>query len=305
MKALSRDREDRYPTIGSMKKSMLTACESCHVAWHEPFSLKGLEHLTAANRKPIEQGGQCGQGEQGGHGDMATQAAMTTAMRSLRTRWWDADRPHSVVTLVAVALVVAMALFIALWSRGPLAHPPPPGPPPGAQHERPPGAQPERSPGAQPEQSTGAQPAPWAQPGGLRPVSGRTADGKGPEAAPAPAPAKPAAPAPAPQAPQAKSGPQAGAKVRREPALLSAGLLLPPGVRQGLAEIGVVALRVGVSVSRHGRATDHKVLNQLRRPLTGEEERAIHEGVRLLEFEPATEDGEPVAGKMSFYVPLV
>jgi len=152
MKALSRDREDRYPTIESMKKSMLTACEACHVAWQEPFSLKGLEHLTAQNRKPIEP---IEPGEPGLDDDMET---MTSTMSAHNAKAH--PRNANVVAWIALGAVSAFFFWWVLQHYfKPLEPPAPPSQGPAQASE-----------GAQPESSV----QPPAPPPQFAPISGKT-----------------------------------------------------------------------------------------------------------------------------------
>jgi predicted Ser/Thr protein kinase len=115
MKALAKDREDRYPTIESMKKSMLTACEACRIEWQEPFSLKGMEHLTAANRRPLESSD-----------DVMTLTLMTASMRNVKVRQWDTSKVMAIVALAAVAFTLALVLFLMLGNRRPAGASDPP-----------------------------------------------------------------------------------------------------------------------------------------------------------------------------------
>jgi|GEM_PF-1188457 len=54
MKALSRDRDDRFATIDDMRLAMQYACEVCHIQWNKP--LTSFEHLSIT-RKPIDENG--------------------------------------------------------------------------------------------------------------------------------------------------------------------------------------------------------------------------------------------------------
>jgi len=54
MKALSKDRDDRFATIDDMRNAMLGACEVCNIQWNKP--LEGFEHLSIT-RKPIDEYG--------------------------------------------------------------------------------------------------------------------------------------------------------------------------------------------------------------------------------------------------------
>ncbi|MCL1893042.1 MAG: protein kinase [Holophagaceae bacterium] len=51
MKALSREMDDRYPTIEEMQKELQLAAASCNIHWNKPFD--GYEHKLIV-RKPIE-----------------------------------------------------------------------------------------------------------------------------------------------------------------------------------------------------------------------------------------------------------
>lgn len=51
MKALSRNRDDRYMTIKDMQSAMQSACEVCCIQWDRPF--EGFEHISVV-KKPIE-----------------------------------------------------------------------------------------------------------------------------------------------------------------------------------------------------------------------------------------------------------
>jgi serine/threonine-protein kinase len=108
MKALSRDREDRYPTIDSMKKSMLTACEACHINWSEPFSLKGMEHLTAVNRKPLETP------------DTGTdeKVTMTLSMRTVTRYPFSKKNMPKLIIILLLVLVCIMGYVIILDHTG-------------------------------------------------------------------------------------------------------------------------------------------------------------------------------------------
>jgi serine/threonine protein kinase len=52
MKALSRNRDDRYDTIEDMQRAMQSASEACQLQWDRPF--EGFGHLSVV-KKPIEQ----------------------------------------------------------------------------------------------------------------------------------------------------------------------------------------------------------------------------------------------------------
>jgi serine/threonine-protein kinase len=51
MRALSRDRDDRYNTIEDMQSAMQSACDACHLRWDGPF--EGFGHLSVV-KKPID-----------------------------------------------------------------------------------------------------------------------------------------------------------------------------------------------------------------------------------------------------------
>ncbi|MDR2697710.1 MAG: serine/threonine protein kinase [Holophagales bacterium] len=54
MKALSKNRDDRFATVGEMRNAMQYACEVCNIQWNKP--LEGFEHLSIT-RKPIDENG--------------------------------------------------------------------------------------------------------------------------------------------------------------------------------------------------------------------------------------------------------
>jgi hypothetical protein len=283
MKALSRDREDRYPTIGSMKKSMLTACESCHIAWQEPYSLKGLEHLTAANRRPIEPG-------EVGMDEVMTQTSMTISMRNIKTRWWDVNRPMAVVALALVAAVVILTLFILFgFGRGHA----------GAQVQ--PAQQSQGHAvdgGTYDRQDRQDRTAPGDEPGGLRSISGKTVDAAAAEGkqteqvVPQEVRQPERAPGAAKAAAEARQPESVAKRPFNNPMLRSSPELhLPPDIKRGLAEIGIDGLSLSLRVDKNGRVASFTVMTKLQRPLTPGEMRAIHDGLQSLSFDPATAEG--------------
>jgi len=52
MKALSRNREDRYNAVADMQNALQHACEAARIQWGGPLS--GFEHLSDITRRPIE-----------------------------------------------------------------------------------------------------------------------------------------------------------------------------------------------------------------------------------------------------------
>jgi serine/threonine-protein kinase len=266
MKALSRDREDRYPTIESMKKSMLTACEACHVAWQEPFSLKGLEHLTALNRKPIEP---IEPGESGLDDDMETMTS-TMSVRNARARRCGANW----MALAIIALVVVLGIWAVLF-----LHPTflrsdkdksADGSGPSAQDSAP---SPE---GTQAESN--AKPAARLP----APSSGKTVvESK-------------------PQEPDKKRA-FMNASIKAGQVLH-----LPHDVVQSFEAMGFEMVRLFVTVGADGNVTKWEIMGKLPKALTNEERRSLDIAVRALKFNPAeADDGTPVAGgTLSVSVPF-
>jgi serine/threonine-protein kinase len=98
MKALSRNRDDRFADIEQMLAAMKAACETCNIQWNKP--LEGFEHLSVSAKTPIDT-----------HGYSYSEGAeMTAASRTSRR---SQKKPQSLI-LVFGSLVVAAILF-GVW----------------------------------------------------------------------------------------------------------------------------------------------------------------------------------------------
>jgi len=99
MKALSRDREDRYMTIDEMQRDMLSACEKCRIQWN--LRLDNFEGLSI-QRIPIED-----------TNFMASESTMMVSTASKRGR--PANRKSSLRYLASLAIVIVLAAGVLAY----------------------------------------------------------------------------------------------------------------------------------------------------------------------------------------------